>query len=108
MTRDLDPGQVRGLLAALGTTTDQIADTLRLGGHVGRRDDGTCCPVARYLTASGVPGLNVMRDDIEDASEADTWCDPDRWMIPTPGQVSGFVVAFDAGNYDDLHDPAAR
>jgi hypothetical protein len=107
MTRDLDPGHVRDLLDKLGDNPDTIATTLRLGGHVGRRDDGTCCPVANYLTAHQVPGLNVMQQDIEDASEADTWADPDRWMMCTPLPVQKFVAAFDAGGYNDLWDPEA-
>jgi hypothetical protein len=83
------------LLAELGDTADEVADTLRAKGIKGRPKSGCGCPVARLLEREGytqpwVHGeIYVERDDLElrvDFTEA----------------IEQFIERFDDGVYLDL------
>ncbi len=97
----LDRVAIQRLLIDLGNSPDEIATRLRLGGHVGVREEPCHCPVANYLLAHGITGVRVVGGDLEDDLDP---LDPDvdRWTVPTPEAVAEFVATFDAGGYDDL------
>lgn len=98
---DLNADHIRDLLAHLGDTPDAVANSLRLRGFVGVRDDGCNCPVANYLRAHGVDEVNVTRTDIAD--DRTVGVHPGYWSMPTPGPIAEFIEAFDnACKYDDL------
>ncbi|HLH29295.1 MAG TPA: hypothetical protein VKW77_10280, partial [Acidimicrobiales bacterium] len=51
--------ETSGLLAGLGSTADEVADSLRQAGVEGVRKSNRSCAVARYLAAvmGGEPGV---------------------------------------------------
>ena len=93
MSDDPRADEIRAKLAELGPTADAMADSR--------------CPLANFLRADGVDGVNVTRLDIEDAT-ANYFRDPvawsRRWMMPTPPAASAFVTRFDHGHFPDLID----
>jgi hypothetical protein len=93
--------RVRVLLGSLGTTADDVADSLRRRGIKGVRDDGCACPIA-----------NLIRAEIPEAREDNgaRWSDDEgAWFVcgsyvRTPdnqewglGPIEEFVDAFDEG-----------
>ncbi len=103
MTRpDLDRAHIQRLLAVLGNSGREVANSLRRRGFVGVREDGCRCPVANYLRSHGVVDVKVMKDEIEDDRD-EQWANPDRWRMPTPEPIAEFIREFDdACLYDDL------
>ena len=86
-------------LQSLGSTAEDVADTLISGGWRGFPGDAGTCPVALYLTTMlpfarsavvGVGGATVH-------TVGDTDIDADL-----PPAVSVFVRAFDSGAYPEL------
>jgi hypothetical protein len=86
-------------LQSLGSTAEDVADTLISGGWRGFPGDAGTCPVALYLTtmlpfvrsaAVGVGGATVY-------TVGDTDVDVDL-----PPAVADFVRAFDVGAYPEL------
>lgn len=104
---DLDKRAVLALLLRCGKTSREVADFLRLRGHVGRPDDGCACPVAAYLRTHGIDQVNVTRTNIEDDTPTG-WSAPDQWTMPTPAAVAEFIRDFDHGVYQDLIDAEAQ
>lgn len=99
---DLDRAHIQRLIADLGNSGREVADSLRLRSHVGVREEGCQCPVANYLRAHGVDGVVVTKTDIEDDHD-EQWCNPDRWSMPTPAPIAEFIREFDDQRcYDDL------
>lgn len=95
------------VVAKLGThlTAAELADFLVDRGVRGVREEGTCCPVARYLrTELQVPYVRV---DIEDINVVDDV--GNEYCIPTPGVVGRFTTLFDLheefGDLEDLDGP---
>jgi hypothetical protein len=97
-----------GLLKGLGSTADEVAESLGRSGVEGVPKSNRSCAVARYVTAvmGGEPGVrsvavgpcslvvNLVRP--EDARPAG------RLLVQLPKPVRQFVSAFDAGQFPDL------
>lgn len=94
---------VGALLAELGTTAVEVAESLQAAGVTGSRGDPRDCAVARYLGAvvggeRDVAGVSVGRSVL--------------WLsrrglrpavrVPLPVPVRHFVAAFDAGAHPEL------
>jgi len=104
LTREELADLVRAALVELGDTADRVAETIRLLGIVGEREDPCGCPLALYL-ARVVPELDygdgrfvwrVGRNGV--LADDDT-----VWMITHPLAVRSFITAFDLEeNYQDL------
>ena len=86
-------------LQSLGSTADNIADNLEIGGWRGLRHDAGACPISLYLTAvvPHVQGAAVGADQ----ATIHTLDGPDL-EIDLPPAVADFVRAFDNGAYPDL------
>ena len=86
-------------LTSLGSSADDVADTLESGGWRGLRQDAGTCPVTLYLTA-------VMPDTLGAAvgtGQATVHPVDGRDVeIDLPPAVADFVQAFDGGAYPDL------
>lgn len=93
------------LLAALGSTKEEVAATLAGAGIAGRRNDCRACPVALYLLKSdlAVDRVYVGDEEVElwfvDENNNDVY---ERIDLPEP--VAQWVTSFDAGQYDELAD----
>lgn len=92
-------------LHALGADSDQVAETLRVGGHRGNQEDCYTCPVALYLL-SVIDGAT--RADVNTV-ECAVWIGGASVLLPaaariqTPLAVAAFVSDFDDGaDYIDL------
>lgn len=107
--------RVEELLRSLGTTADEVADSLRARRMYGLRDEGCDCPVA-----------NLLKAEIAEARTGTwgNWGNEQTWLVtrdfihtpegdlPTPGPVSGFISLFDNGRngvsferpYSDLEE----
>lgn len=85
-------------LAALGSTADAVAETLRRLGITGRPRAVNHCPVANYLREhAGMAHPNVSPRAVTTRNEHVTY-------VPAP--VAGFIRAFDLGYFPDLITPA--
>lgn len=87
--------RVQELLRQLGDTPQDVANHLLKRQHRGRRDVADACPVANYLTASGMPGCLVGPGCIYRSGGR---------LIDLPHSVLLFVQQFDAGMHDELLD----
>lgn len=85
--------RVTELLAALGGTCDEVADTLGAQGIRGDRGNPECCPVARYLTAN-LPDDPMVYVHVGSADVTLAAPDENVWlMLPSP--VQSFTYYFD-------------
>ncbi len=85
------------LLLDLGSTADEVAETLRIAGIRGQRSRHYNCPVAKYLrvqtgTLYAVSSEAVLQLEYQKNAEVP--------MLPPA--VRDFVCQFDAGAFDDL------
>lgn len=82
-------------------TAQDLADFLIDVGVKGVRDEGTCCPVARWLRQElQVPYARV---DIEDITIADEI--GNEYTVSTPAVVGRFTTLFDLHDeFDNLAD----
>lgn len=89
-------------LQALGKTPDEVADSLRAKGIVGRQISAGCCPVANYLKSSTrescEPSVCAYFVDLLDGVT------PATRVVPGPA-VANFIRNFDRDKYPDLIDP---
>lgn len=97
---------------SLGSTADEVAETLRARGINGRRDSGCDCPVARFIR-SEVP------ETAGNWNIAGYWMDGEYVQLPQsrfalpfarvdlPDPVADFVLAFDGGDYAHLAELGA-
>ncbi len=89
-------GRARNALARLGSTSEAIAQNLRelnIRGHVG---EGTCCPLANYLSPRLELPVDVLDDGVVVGGETYLW----GWTAPEQ-----FVREFDAGRFSYLVEP---
>ncbi len=112
----LPPGGLPEGLAGLGTTGDEVAQTLRECGATGTPTDIWDDPVASYIRRrtcdlvgpDALVVVMVTSDDIM-VTTASTSLDPDacqELLAETPEAVDDFLTRFDAGeDYQDLHAP---
>ena len=87
------------LLAGLGSTADEIVDTLRAAGIKGLRQEAAACPIANWLVLEA-NAWDVEVDGIEvsiraEGSNRAVHCSP-------PHGVYMFVLCFDNRRYPDL------
>ncbi len=96
---------VSGALAALGTTPNEVAETLLRAGAAGRRGSKCGCVMARWAAQVWPEALNVAVTKDEAAGRA--------WLIlyrpagvelkvEAPQPVAGLICRFDAGLYPEL------
>lgn len=83
--------ELRDALLSLGWSADQVADTLRTRGVVGRQQTPYRCAVARGLGFDGYP-----------RGVCETWASIGKGMVRLPPPVREFVERFDRGEYPDL------
>lgn len=94
--------RVTELLEALGATEGAVAQTLVDGGYTGVRHDCSRCPIAVYLTASGINWpiqVSEMGVLIEVTNAAG---DQYSVLVRLPRPVLDFLTSFDAGVYAEL------
>lgn len=100
----IDVGKIMRAVAGLGTTPDEIAETLAAEGLVGVRSTGNECPVARYVRKHfGAYGVSIVVAGEEKFFVGAT---VGGWVAerPTPVQVREFMQNFDQGRYPQLID----
>ncbi len=90
----MTPDEATAALLALGSTADEVAETLLRGGHRGRLDDTCYCPVAVYLRALGADDPYV---DLEWTTVG--W---DSDPVHVPDQIADFIETFDSGAFPQL------
>jgi hypothetical protein len=95
-------------LAALGTTAEQVAETLAAAGLNGQRHDEVSCPIAWYLrdaiptAEDAYAGISKPRGD-GPLYAGIRLVDARKWVdIEMPAGPAAFVEAFDGGNFDEL------
>ncbi len=98
----------RGLLAALGTTPDEVAEQLENTGVQGVPRDNRSCAVALYLSAVMGPEPRIRSVAVGPCSLMITLVSPadarpaGRLWVQLPKPVRGFVSAFDAREYPGI------
>lgn len=87
------------LLAGLGSTPDEIADTLAAADITGQRAEPDSCAVAEYVKAAGYADVRVGEGDdgslLVQAGEAEA-------VIALDTPLHAFVAKFDNGDYPEL------
>lgn len=101
------PHKIRLALESLGSTADEVAQTLSSRGITGRRNSGCDCPVARFLQAEVPETARLWWF-------SGYWVDGEYIQLPlsmselpetrvdVPQPVYEFVLRFDSGDYPDL------
>ena len=97
--------RVRELLDALGSTTDQIAASLKAKGIKGLLGHGCSCPIYNYLVGEGVPVREVDSDQVTVEPPAP---DAPLVLVDLTDSVSDFVWSFDLGRYPELVETAVE
>lgn len=95
----MTPDRVAELLRALGSTADEVAETLRRGGYRGERQRCDVCPIAQYLGANDVDGPAVYPIVVFFGPECEAASNPEGAYL--------FMRAFDEGGYPDLVAPVS-
>lgn len=102
---------VTSALAALGTTPNQIADTLLAGGHHGKRGCEATCPLADYLAQIWpFPDFRVsVLSEPEDVLYVELLRFADNTLVEVdlPAAAATFIRQFDAGQFADLAEVTA-
>ncbi len=97
--------QTRTLLAELGTSPDEVFESLNAAGVHGVPRDNRSCAVARYLTALMGADPRIRAVNVGHCSLLiDTAAPPEfrpsgRLLVQLPKPVRQFVAAFDARRY---------
>ncbi len=106
--------QTRTLLTGLGTSPDEVFESLQAAGVNGVPKDNRGCAVARYLTVLMGSDPRVRAVHVGHCSLLiDTAAPPEfrptgRLLVQLPKPVRQFVAAFDARCYPDIvQEPAA-
>jgi hypothetical protein len=82
-------------LAALGETSEQVAETLKAQGIKGYIASPCSCPIYYYLTGKGHPVDCLSHHSI-------CLLSPYYGEVEMPEVVGRFIVAFDQGKYPEL------
>ena len=99
ITSDAD---LTNLLNTLGSTAEEVANTLRAAGVRGERRRCGKCPVAHWLLAN-TTGYNIEVDP----SVIDMWNYSEVFSVYTPTPVANFIRNFDYTKaFDDLLEVA--
>jgi hypothetical protein len=94
--------RVRVLLRSLGTTADEIADSLRQRGITGLREDGCRCPIANVIRAEIPESRDARWDDADGAWFAcGSYVSTPDGRVFTPAGIDDFIHAFDNGCADN-------
>lgn len=103
-------------LVDLGTTVDQVADTLLLHGVTGTPRNGSRCPVTRWVTRQ-VPQVAHLFRCVVGGDQPWLWITPaflegvlhngQRVEIPVPVAVGDFIADFDRGAFSWLVEAPA-
>ena len=106
--------QTRTLLTELGTSPDEVFESLHAAGVNGVPKDNRSCAVARYLTVLMGADPRVRAVNVGHCSLLiDTAAPPEfrptgRLLVQLPKPVRQFVAAFDARRYPAIvQEPAA-
>ena len=86
-------------LAALGSTQDEVAATLRAAGIKGLPGKACSCPVAEWVTWAGFTQVEVGKESITGLY---VFTAQEKVVLGHAGPVVDFVRAFDGGGYPDL------
>lgn len=93
---------IRDLLVGLGTTADEIAESLTVAGIAGQVNEPCECAIARYIRANGYEGVGVLNG----AGPLDCFrveaSDSGDYVIGDAGPVADFIRAFDREEYPHL------
>ena len=107
--------QTRAILSELGSSPDEVAESLRAAGVHGVPRDNRSCAVALYLTALMGSDPRVRAVNVGHCSLLiDTAAPPEfrpngRLLVQLPKPVRQFVAAFDARRYPTVtREPAER
>lgn len=97
--------ELEALLASLGDSADAVATSLEVAEIKGRREEASCCPVARWLRRE--TGLSCISVDL---SQIHVWAgrDLDQITVRTPPAVNDFVGHFDDHGYPELDERPDR
>ena len=90
---------LNALLAALGSTPDEIADTLAAADITGQRGEPYSCAVAEYVKAAGYADVRVGEEN--DGSLLVQAGDTEA-VIALDTPLHAFVAKFDNGGYPEL------
>lgn len=93
--------RIEQMLAGLGSTADEIAETLHRQDVTGTRDDCWHCPIAN-LISDRIPGADKWR--VEEFGVNDQFVTIPDGTVLLPPAVSEFVTQFDLGTYPLLDD----
>jgi hypothetical protein len=95
----MDADKIPGLLAALGTTADEVAESLRARGIRGKPGDSEGCALARYLRSEGLGDVRVGLNKVYQTFPSGTAVAvADFWDTP----VHEFRMQFDRHEHPDL------
>ncbi len=103
--------QTNGLLAGLGRTPEEVAESLGQVGVQGVRKSNRSCAVARYVTAVMGAEPEIRSIAVGPCSLVVNLVHPDdskpagRLLVQLPKAVRQFVSAFDAGSFPSLERP---
>jgi hypothetical protein len=104
LSRQMLRASLRHVLAEMGTTGSEVAQTLRAAGVKGTKKSGRDCAVALYLRAlvtgdRRVRSIAVWGNCIH-VQRSGTFRPPIRLAVPDP--VRTFIVDFDRGDFPEL------
>lgn len=96
--------EVRDYLLSLGSTPDQVAETLQAQGIKGYRASADSCPLAHALNAHYGEGVQafVTHTDVTLARYPVASDANNDYLIVNPLQIADFVSLFDSGEYPEL------
>lgn len=95
---------VHDLLTSMGSTPDEVSDTIRRAGIRGHQYSSATCPVARYLSRELAKRWDA--PVVAYTWDRTTVCsDHGILNIPTPLPVLAFDRAFDDCKYPELIEP---
>jgi hypothetical protein len=94
------------LLANLGKTRDEIAESLTAAGIAGVVNEPCTCAIARYLESNGYEDVAVINADplpggLPDCFQVEANAS-DGYVIGDAGPVADFIRAFDREEYPHL------
>lgn len=89
------PAEALEKLRALGSTAEQVAQSLFIGGICGKPRSRSCCPIACFLGEGALVERRVAW--VHSVSTSDS-----AWMVSLPHAVRDFIDEFDDGGFPML------